>query len=622
MSAERLFFNVFMVFFIWFIYNRYMLTQKNILLAVLFGQLFSFFLSFISMVNNIKASVSIQIVTSVFGIVIPGLIFLYFHINKNSISRTYCNRIKSWLAQKRYLKSKNSEDTLMLGDGSEDILGLSKEVKILSEKHVEDLLKSYDCPIEEIPGSIKDRFVEVQKLLLSKAYRKALETYLVLEKQFNDNASLQFNIGNMYYRLNDYVKAENSYNKALEIINAYEKPKKDDRTSHKTAALRVKNVLKRIEDYEILFNNAVCLLAQGKYEKAIETFRKAGDSKGNWVNIYYPLAVTYEKLEKYPEAVEMYRHLSEIYPEAFEVHRKVGEFLCMMGDFKQAREFIDKAVKLEPEYIEGYIMLGNYLLNNEDYQEAINVYKEVIKTNPELAAVYHNLGTAYYNCGMKEEALEEYKKAIGLNENDYKSYYNLGVILDEIGEKEDAVLRFEHCLDIKPDFHEASNNLAIVLCSLEKYDEAIDTYIKALQYNPTNHELYFNLAMTLECQGREEHAEELYNKIIKMKPDFCDAYFNLASIKCSKGDLKDAEDYLRKVVDCEPGYHKAYYQLARIYAMSREYGRCLDNLDKAVGLAREYAEKAKNDEIFNDVRSLKGFENAVEMQTVQSAVNM
>ncbi len=618
MSAERIFFNIFMLLFIWYILNRYLVTYKVALLVILFGQFFSFVLSFSSMVSGIKANVFVQVLTSVFGIIIPGFIFLYHSLNKSGVNQSYW-KIRKWLDLSRFFKKKNGDDMLLLGDGSEDIFGLAQEVRIISEKHVEDLIKAYNCPADEIPSSVKTGFMEVQKLIDTKAYRKALETYLTLEKQFSDNAALQFNIGNMYYRLGDYSNAARRYEKALSINSQYEKKQKGEtRSSQKTAAQRVKKVLMRIEDYEILFNTAVCLLAQGKYDNAIGTFKKAGESKGNWTNIYYPLGITYERLERFPEAVEMYKNLCEIYPDEFEIHRKVAEFLCKLGDYKQSRAYINKAVGLEPDYIDGYIALGNCLLNNEQYKDAIEAYKEAIKIDPELSELHYNLGIAFYANGQKVEAMEEYKKAIGLNENDYKSYYNLGVVLDELGEKEDAVLRFQHCLDIKPDFYEASNNLAIVLCTVGEYKEAMETYIKALQYNPTNHELYFNLAITLECQGREEHAEELYNKIIKMKPDFFDAYYNLAVIMCNRGDLQGAEECLRKATECEGHYAKAYYQLARIYAMSREYGRCIDNLNKAINLSREYIQKAREDSVFDDIRNLKGFENAVQ---VGSAAN-
>lgn len=617
MSAETIFFNIFILFFIWFIFNRYIATQRIMLLGVLFGQFFSFITSFTAMINNVKTNLLIQVLTSFFGIIVPGIIFFMHHFYKGKEVDTH-KLLRNWMY---WLKVSGrgpelKEDKLLLGDGSHDTYGLIKKVKIISEKCMEDLLKGYNCPMDEIPSSVKNGLEQAQSLFGTKSYRKILEIYTQVEKQCGDNAVLQFNIGNMYYNLKDYTSAVERYNKALTINENFEKSgrKSDERSIHRTAARRIKNILKKVEDYEIVLNMAVCYLGQGRYEKAIETFRKAGELKGNWINIYQPLATVYEALGRNADALEMYKGLAEVNPDSFEFNRKVAEFLCRLGSYMEAKEYYDKAVQIKPDYIQGYIVLGNHLIENEMYKEAIKVYEEALKIDPNQSSIHYNLGIAFYNCAEEVKALGEYKKAIELNESDYMSYYNLGVILDELGQKEDAILAFENCLDIKPDFYEASNNIAVVLCSMERYKEAIDTYVKALQYNPFNHELYFNLAVTLECQQQDDQAEELYTKIIKMKPDFADAYFNLAAIKCNKGDLEGAKEYLEKVLECDGEYHKAYYQLARVYAMSREYGRCIESLKKAVSLSVDYVNKASKERLFDSVRKLKAYESIFETQ--------
>ena len=613
MNAERIFFNIFIGFFILFIFNRYMATKRIVLLGVIFGQFFSFILSFISMINNVKANFWVQLLTSVFGIVIPGIIFFYDHFYRGKLNN-FVERLSRFREKNKSWVEEEEDEVLLLHDGSEDTLGLSKQVEIISEKHVEELIKGYNCPLDEIPSTVKNGLMEVQRFLKTRSYKKSLETYITIEKRFSDNAVLQFNIGNMYYHLKDYDSAIKRYNKALAINGSSIKSehKDDERFSYKTAARRIKIILKKIEDYDIAFNIAVCLLAEGKYDQAVDMFKKAGDLKGNWINIYKPLGIIYENLGRCPEALEMYQNLVEFNPENFDIHKKLAEFLCEVGDYRQSKEYYHKAVELKPDFVDGYISLGNQLLNAEKYNEAIEAYEEAVKIDPNQSATYYNLGIALYGIGEKVQALGKYKKAIELNENDYNSYYNLGVILDEMDRKEDAVLAFEHCLDIKPDFYEASNNIAVILCSMEQYDEAKDIYLKALQYYPNNYELYFNLAVTLECQGREDHAEEVYTKIIKMEPKFNDAYFNLALIEFKRGAYEKSQDYLSKVIENNKYYHGAYYHLARVHAVLREYGKCIDNLKKAINLSPDYINKAKNEQIFDCIRNLKGYENIVE----------
>lgn len=612
MSAEKLLFIIITFFLIVFIFNRYLVLQRISLLLVLTGQFFALIMNTIMSFSNIKPNAFLEFTLTIFGIVIPGVIFFYFYFKnkEGKIKKIYQTILGI------FVRKGNPEvgDRIMIEDGSRDTYGLGLKMKIIPEKTSDIIMRGYSCPIEEIPQSVKEGLAETDRLLELKAWRKALEKYNLILKQCGENPVLQFNIGNIYYHLKEYQKAINNYNTVLEMnkitnnLNIFDQ----EEASHKTAARRIKTVLKKVEDYEIIFNTAVCLVCQGKYEQSIETFKRAGDNKENWINIYQPLALVYEVLGKSLDAAEMYQNLAEIYPEDFEIQKKSGDFCCTMKNYDRAKEYYDRANVLKPDYFQGYLNIGICLSEDKRFQEAVNMLQLVIKISPHIAEVHYNLGNAYYGIGQKPFALSSYKKAIEINPSDYKSLYNLGVILDEMDMKEESVMAFLHSLDIKPDFYEASNNLSVLLCSIGRYDEAVDTYLKALQYNPSNVELYFNLAITLEYQKKFDQAEELYKKIIKMDPKLSDAYYNIGLIRVQKEDLKGAEQYFRKAVDCNLEHHKSYYQLAKLYVIFREYGRCMDCLEKAVQLSSDYIDKVKSEKIFEEIRKMKSYEDIVE----------
>lgn len=615
MSAEKLLFNVIILFLIIFIFNRYLILQKTVLLIVLTGQFFALVLSVIAAVDNVKPNILLEVLTAIFGVLVPGAIFFYFYFRNREgrIKKVYKMVLDMFISN----KDTETDDKIMIEDGSKDIYDLGKKVQLIPEKTADVLLRGYISAAEEIPQSVREGFSDIDKLIGLKAWRKALEKYLVIEKQCGDNPVLQFNIANLYYHLKEYQNAVNYYDRALKINTMFKNSDsvEEEETSHKAAARRIKSVLKKVEDYEIVFNRAVCLVNQGKYEKAIEEFKRAGDNKDNWINVYKPLAIIYEVLSMKLEALDMYQNLAEIYPEDFEIQRKAGDFICVTKNYEKAKEYYDRANILKPEFYQGYLNAGICLLEDKRFKEAIDMLSMVLKICPDISEVRYNLGNAYYGTGQKLLALSEYKKAIELNLNDYKSLYNLGVILDEMDMKEEAILAFEQALDIKPDFYDASNNLSVVLCSLERYDEAVKNYLKAIQYNPSNIELYFNLAIILEYQEKYIQAEELYHKILKMNPKLCEAYYNIGLLRFYNDDLKGAEHFFRKAIENNTDYHKAYYQLAKIYVRYREYGRCINCLNKAVGLSHEYIDKLKVEKVFDEIRNLKSYDGLIEISS-------
>lgn len=610
MFVDKFLLILIMILLMWLIYEDYAKKQDSSILCVLCGQFFSFILFTIFVINGVKMNNIVKFLITLFGIALPGVLLLYWSDKKKVWD--FINCLKSKFIKDKKSQNNLGENVLLLNDNSKDYLDIAKDLKILPEIEAEEILRAYSWPYDEIPSSVKQSLAKTEQLLSTGSHRKILEIYLSIEKRCGENPALQYNIGNMYYYIKDYCSAVERYGNALAIISKVQSTVngKDNKHSHKIAAMRVKNSLKKVEEYEINYNIAVCFASQGKYENAIETFNKAGDYKGNWTNIYEPLAIIYDRLKKYPEAVEMYKNYVDIVP-SFEGYKKVADISCKLGMFEQARKYYDKMNELKPEYFEGYLKLGNALIENKNYSEAINVYEEVLKINSDISSVHYNLGLALYCENDKDRAIEEYKKAIMLNSNDYKAFYNLGVVLDEIGEKEEAVLVFKHCLEIKPDFYEASNNLAVILCSLELFNEAIDIYLKALQFDPYNCELYFNMAVTLELQNKIEQAEELYEKIIKMNVSFSDAYYNLSLIYIDRGEKDRAEECLRYIIDQNKNYHKAYYQLAKLYAETREYGRTLDYLRKAVSQSEEYKLLINNETVFNSIKNLKGFETVL-----------
>ncbi|MGE5328902.1 MAG: tetratricopeptide repeat protein [Deltaproteobacteria bacterium] len=613
MSAEKLLFNAVILLLIIFTFNRYLILQKTALLIMLTGQFFALVLSLEILMNSVNPNLFMEVLMTILGIVIPGIIFFYFYfINKEGKIKEFYQAIL-----KIFVKESNNkiDESLMIEDGSKDKYGLGCKMTIVPEKTADILLRGYSFT-QEIPHSVKEGFAEAEQFVELKAWRKAFEKYHTIQKQCGDNPALLFNMGNIYYHLKEYQKAINFYNAAAEmnlVVNQPINTGSDQEASHKTAAKRIKSALKKVEDYEVVFNIAVCLACQGKYEKSVEMFKKAGVQKDNWINIYKPLSIIYEALGNNTEAAEMYQNLAEIYPEDFEMQRKAGNLSCTVKNYDKAKEYYDRANVLQPDFYQGYLNIGIKLLGDNRNNEAIQMFELVCKISTDIAEVHYNLGNAYYANGQKMLALSAYKRAIEINPNDYKALYNLGVILDEMDMQEEAVMAYENTLDIKPDFYDASNNLSLLLCSLERYDRAVENYLKALQYNPSNIELYFNLAITLEYQKKYDQAEELYRKIIKMNPKSSDAYYNIGLIRAQKEDIKGAEQYFRKAVEYNSEYHKSYYQLAKIYVVCKEYGKCIECLRKAIELSEDYINKAKIEKVFDTIRNLKSYENIVQI---------
>ncbi len=92
---------------------------------------------------------------------------------------------------------------------------------------------------------------------------------------------------------------------------------------------------------------------------------------------------------------------------------------------------------------------GTRFFADGDYDQAIDEYNKAIKIDPNHINSHLNLGEAYYQKGMYEEAKGEYKFVLSLNNMHIKAHYNLGRTLAQEGKKEEAKEHYEFLKSVK-----------------------------------------------------------------------------------------------------------------------------------------------------------------------------
>jgi tetratricopeptide (TPR) repeat protein len=62
------------------------------------------------------------------------------------------------------------------------------------------------------------------------------------------------------------------------------------------------------------------------------------------------------------------------------------------------------------------------------YEQAIDDYNKAVKAKPKYEKAYFNRGNAYYTKGQYEQAIDDYKKVIEMNPKNPNTYYNMACI--------------------------------------------------------------------------------------------------------------------------------------------------------------------------------------------------
>lgn len=165
--------------------------------------------------------------------------------------------------------------------------------------------------------------------------------------------------------------------------------------------------------------------------------------------------------------------------------------------------------------------------------EAIAEYKKAISFAPNEASFYGSLGTAYQAKNDLDQALENYKKAASMNpkEPTYKTWIKqllpakaapfVQSAIDKQTTKNDpkgAIADYESALKID-NAATTHMNLGTAYQQIDNYQKAITEYTAALTMDPTNtKEAYYYLGTVYEALNQPKRALQEYENYLKKNP--------------------------------------------------------------------------------------------------------
>jgi tetratricopeptide (TPR) repeat protein len=214
------------------------------------------------------------------------------------------------------------------------------------------------------------------------------------------------------------------------------------------------------------------------------------------------------------------------------------------NNLKEAKNLLEKAIKINPNIFELYHKLG--LINNNlgNFKDAIECFKKATLINPNFSAAFCNLGIVYAKLNNKNLAIKSYIKAIEIDPKNFKAYYNLGNFYLNNNDSNNAEKYYNLSIDIVPNNIYPYNNLFQIYDrsnNLKKLDEILDKAKNIFGINPI---IQFFM-------GISEYRKDNYQKAIKI----------FEKLKLNKNDTPKnvlKANILAKCYDHIGNYNKAF----------------------------------------------------------------
>ena len=290
-------------------------------------------------------------------------------------------------------------------------------------------------------------------------------------------------LGDLYFRVPDYGKAERVWKAILTIDSA------DRETHSRLGALYA--VLDRVND--ALFEFQQSLPSRSGYEGLVMIHKRAGDlpqymqklqsdtdqhpfDVGRWSE----LGQAQRALHKYEAAYDAFSHVVAIRPSSCGARVDVANALVDLGRIDPAITHLKACLAVDANYYFAVVNLGEAYLEKNDPATARPYLDRALTLRPEGTEALVNIGYIY-------DLQSDWKTAI--------TYYNRAIRSDP--------MRPEAYIDLGYDYNEH-----------RLFPLAEAAYIKGLAVSAENGRLHYMLAVTYNLQGKVALAREQYRHAI------------------------------------------------------------------------------------------------------------
>ncbi|UCG59603.1 MAG: tetratricopeptide repeat protein, partial [Phycisphaerales bacterium] len=289
--------------------------------------------------------------------------------------------------------------------------GIARALTVLGRK--EEAIEELEKDIQISPQSSLSYFLLGQEYLQQKKYEKAKRNYEMA-------ISLQPDLPNAYYGLFTVCSRLKQRAKAREYMAIFKKLDAEDVTKEKKllegrseasddlVSMR-ENVAETYMYAERIYR------ALGQAQRTEELLKRAATLAPKNTECLMKLASFYRINERLPEALQMYKELTEIEPENGVHYRNIGILCTRLKRFADAEEAFGRVIALTPESSSGYRSLAQlYLDMDRELPKARELAERAVVLEAS-AANYFVLGWACDENGDRDSAISAVKRALELD---------------------------------------------------------------------------------------------------------------------------------------------------------------------------------------------------------------
>ena len=461
-----------------------------------------------------------------------------------------------------------------------------------------------------------------------------IENILILYRKDPQNLEALFNLGNIYYKEEEFEKSEEYFKKIIDInpnykknvvyqclgdicLNEHNMPKK---------ALDYYIQSKSVEENELLYvKMGICYEILDDNQSALKCYKKAHEKNLEFVNPIFHIGCIYDKV-KNPDAIKYLELAYDKEKENVDYLQKYGDILVRSDNENQVSkgisilekgmEFFTGNIEIISSLAKGYekqgklkeaIQLLERAKNNEEFYnnkskvfqlasyyekakeltKALIFFKKVLNLDKTNIEALSHMGYIYRCIKENVKAFKCFKQILLIEPNNFFAFYGLARLYQSLDNHDNEAIKcFKNCLNINPQSIKANLQLGIIYLKTRNFKESLNCLQKVINIEPDNISGLVIIGNVYLEMNNYEEAEKNLNLALKLDKKNLDACVALGDALFSLGKIPEAIQKYNSAIKMNENIPEVHLNLAHSYFITEKFDLAIEHYLKAIKLVK------------------------------------
>ncbi len=334
----------------------------------------------------------------------------------------------------------------------------------------------------------------------------------------------------------------------------------------------------------LLIKKADILLANRRYQDALDILEQASLLDGADINLYILKTDAYLALDQQEKAVVLLEEALSLFEgeEKVELLFELADVYDDYEDFDKVFDCLKMVLEEEPNNEEALYKICFWTDFTGRNEESIRLHQQIIDEYPYNELAWFNLAAAYQGIKLYEKAIDAYKYAITIEEKFDYAYRNMGDAYIRLRKYKEAIEALEKVNELAKPEDVIFEAIGHCYDRLKNFAQARFHYRKASHLRQDDSKLFYKIASTYFNEGQWESCIKQLDtamKIHKLQPEY-----NLLAGECKMqlGLFKDAVQYFSNVVRIRPKNTAGWEALIRCLYKAAYFDEALEQTEAAL----------------------------------------